>query len=63
MTIQELKQKIEDYQSKLGSQMNGVVLFSETGPANMGLIRALFEVVARQQREIDELRRKVDGAA
>ena len=60
MTVEELKQVVEKYQESCKEKSGSLVVFSETGPAGMKLIHALVRVVERQQREIDELKEKLN---
>jgi len=59
MSVDQLRKEIEQYEQALKGKTGKVVAFSENGPANMGLIRALFEVVVQQQREIETLKANV----
>ena len=61
MTVEQLRKEIDAYEQSLKGKTGKVVAFTENGPANMGLIRALFEVVEQQQREIDQLKANVLG--
>jgi hypothetical protein len=58
MTIEQLKAEIETYRANCKEKGGKAVIFSENGPVGMKLIDAIFTVVDRQQREIDELKRK-----
>ena len=61
MTVDQLRKEIDAYEQSLKGKSGKVVAFSENGPANMGLIKALFDVVEQQQREIDALKANVLG--
>jgi len=59
MDIAELKKKVEEYQARLTINAGKMVVFSETGPANMGLIEALVSVIEKQEQRIVALERKI----
>ncbi len=57
MTIEQLRQTIDAFERDLKINKSGQFIFySETGPVDLPLIRALFEVIERQQQEIDTLK-------
>ena len=55
MTIEALKAATEKYRSDLVKKSGSGVLFSETGPANMGLIDAIIKVIEVQEQRIKTL--------
>jgi hypothetical protein len=55
MTIEELKTATEKYRSDLVKKSGSGVLFSETGPANMGLIDAIIKTIEAQEQRIKVL--------
>lgn len=59
MTVTELRQAIATYEKDLKDDKSGsVVVFSENGPANMGLIRSISEVLAKLESRIAQLERR-----
>jgi hypothetical protein len=59
MEIADLKKKVEEYQARLAANAGKFVVFSETGPANMGLVEALVSTIEKQEQRIIALERKV----
>lgn len=59
MTIDELKERMEDHREGLKGKTGSVVQFSETGPVGMSLMDAIVSVLEAQQAEIEELRTKI----
>lgn len=57
MTIAQLRQKIADKEKELKEHEGKMVRSSPAGPIGIDLIKALFEVVEQQQRDIDQLKR------
>jgi len=59
MKLDELKKKVEDYRAWLSSDKTAakMVRFSETGPANMGLIDALVAAIETQEQRLAALER------
>ncbi|MGD0462529.1 MAG: hypothetical protein ABSB74_08575 [Tepidisphaeraceae bacterium] len=58
MEIAELKKQVADYRSFLKEATGKMPRFSETGPANMGLIDALVAVVEKQEQRIVALEKR-----
>jgi hypothetical protein len=55
MTIEEVKQKIQEGRQK-GREQEGLVCgFSENGPASINLVEALLAVVQEQEERIKRL--------
>ena len=59
MTLDELKAKVEGYREDLKEKSGKGCVFSEGGPANMGLIDALASVLEAQEVRIAGLEQKV----
>lgn len=57
MTVDELKGKLASERSHAAESKGRMVSWSENGPASLGMVAALVEVVERQQAELDELRK------
>lgn len=56
MTIDELKEKAEQYRIHLEKSTGKIVSFGKSGPASMYLIDDIIQVLESQQKAIDELR-------
>jgi hypothetical protein len=59
MNAAELRAKIESYTEHLRQSEGKGVMFSETGPANMGLIQAIAEILESHEREIAQLKQQL----
>ena len=59
MSVEALKRKVEDYRGKLKASAGSPIVSSETGPIGISMIDALVATVKSQQRQIDELKRKI----
>ncbi|HEV2969535.1 MAG TPA: hypothetical protein VGY55_06045 [Pirellulales bacterium] len=62
MTIDELRREIVSYRKALTEKGKAghMVRFTSTGPVGMPLIDKLVEVMEMQQRQIDDLRAKIN---
>lgn len=58
----EFREKLRNDREQMkgpGGKGGAVILGSETGPAGFGLVELLFKIVEAQQKEIDEIKRKL----
>lgn len=57
--IEKLESVVEKYREFLKSHNGSPCIFSEDGPAHMSLIYKIVEVLKDQQRQIDELEKRL----
>jgi hypothetical protein len=62
MTIEELKMRVGAYRQALRNQTGAAVRFSETGPANMGVIDALVAAIQSLHDRLEALEARVNAA-
>lgn len=55
MTTAELKASVESYKKRLEEKSGKGVIFSEAGPANMGVIDALVAAIESLEARVAEL--------
>lgn len=56
MTIDELKERAEEYRAHLEKSAGKAIKFSKSGPASMCLIDNIIQILESQQKAIDDLR-------
>jgi hypothetical protein len=61
MTVEQLKERVEKYRAGLKQKEGLACVFSETGPASMGLIDALVAALEAQEARIQALENRPDG--
>ena len=59
MNLDELKTKVEANRDGLKEKSGKMCMFTESRPANMGLIDAMVSTIEAQERRIAELEKKV----
>jgi len=59
MTIEELKQRIEEHRAGLKDKSGTSCMFSETGPVGMSVIDAVVAALEAQEERIGVLERRI----
>jgi hypothetical protein len=61
--LEALKASIEKERAYLLAKSGTMAAFSKKGPVGIGVVEAMYEVLADQQRQIDELKRELRKGA